>query len=359
MIEKHVYNKKILEHHDFTSVFNGNTGMYCRIEKRDRENSILKAEYPELIDIGIMETCVCSSKCNIDCYQKACNRHGNNMTFENYKRIIDESAERVYQVALGGAGDPDTHENFKEILEYTASNNIVPNYTTSGIVLTKDKAELSYKYCGAVAVSEHHADYTDKAIKMLMDAGVNTNVHFVLNTDTIDEAISILKAGEYRIKGINAIVFLLYKPVGLGKEQKILTTDNEKVKEFFSLVNNNNCRFNIGFDSCSCSGLVNFSKNTDYRMIDYCEGGRFSMYISSDMKAFPCSFANQSNYGIDLKEISIETAWSEFEYFREKLSNSCIDCKDRKLCMGGCPLLSGITLCNRTERSKEFGLIER
>ena len=29
------------------------------------------ASYPELLDIGIMQTCVCSHKCNVDCYQKA------------------------------------------------------------------------------------------------------------------------------------------------------------------------------------------------------------------------------------------------------------------------------------------------
>lgn len=356
-MEGYKYSKKIIKHKDFVSIFNGNTGYYTRISKGNIELPFM-SDYPELIDIGIMETCVCSKKCKVDCYQKACDRTGSNMSFSDYKRIIDESKDRVFQVALGGAGDPDTHENFKEILEYTASNNIVPNFTTSGIAFNNEKAELCYKYCGAVAVSEHHADYTDKAVKMLINAGVRTNIHFVLNNDSIDEAIDILKTGEYRIKGINAIVFLMYKPVGLGRHDKVLKYDNPKVKEFFSLVNDNKCEFSIGFDSCSCSGLVNFSRGTDYTAIDFCEGGRFSMYISADMKAYPCSFANQSNLVVDLHDSNIESAWNSFEYFRGRIKGSCLSCNDRGLCMGGCPLLGEITLCNRDCRTSRAGLLE-
>lgn len=356
-MEKYRYTKKIIKHKNFVSIFNGNTGYYTRISKGNIELPFM-SDYPELIDVGIMETCVCKDKCGVDCYQKACDRAGSNMSFEDYKSIIDESRDRIFQVALGGAGDPDTYENFREILEYTASNNIVPNFTTSGIAFNNEKAELCYKYCGAVAVSEHHADYTDNAVKMLINAGVRTNIHFVLNNDSIDEAISILKTGEYRIKGINAIVFLMYKPVGLGRHDKVLRYDNPQVKEFFSLVNDNKCEFSIGFDSCSCSGLVNFSRDTDFTAIDFCEGGRFSMYISADMKAYPCSFANQSKCGVDLRGSSIESAWNSFEYFRGRLKGSCISCKDRDLCMGGCPLLGEITLCNRDCRTSHVGLLE-
>lgn len=357
MKDKYIYKKSKLLHENYMSMFNPMTGFYLRTNDKYTGKDVFAAEFPELIDIGIMETCVCSNKCNVDCYQKACDRQDSNMSFKNYKKIIDECKGKVYQVALGGAGDPDTHENFTEILEYTAKANIVPNFTTSGIAITKEKAELCYKYCGAVAVSEHHADYTDKAIEILLDANVKTNIHFVLSADTIDEAITILKTGKYR-DGINAIVFLLYKPVGLGKQEKVLKYTNPKVQEFFSLVNNNNCKFKIGFDSCSCSGLVNFSKSTNFNMIDYCEGGRFSMYISADMKAFPCSFANQTNSGIDISKSDIKSAWNKFDYFRNRLKESCLDCKDREYCMGGCPLLSSITLCNREERTIQKGLIE-
>ena len=293
-LAKHVYRPGRILGKDYISMFNSNNGTYARIPLHGKKDEdIFMTEFPELIDIGIMETCVCSHKCKVGCYQNAAARHGKNMSLVDYEKIMQECFGRTFQVALGGAGDPDTHEEFEEILKLSAKYNIVPNFTTSGICMNDEKAKLCYKYCGAVAVSEHFADYTDKAVKILLDNSVKTNIHYVLNTDTIGKAIEILKGESYR-KGINAVVFLLYKPVGLGDASKVLREDNPKVKEFFSLIEDSQYKtdFKMGFDSCSCSGLVNYSKLKDYSCLDFCEGGRFSMYISADMKAYPCSFAN-------------------------------------------------------------------
>jgi len=342
MKEKHKYRPARIRHEGFISIFDGNTGKYLRT------GNPFMAEFPELIDIGIMETCVCSKRCKVDCYQKAVERHGKNMSLTAFRRILEECHGKVFQVALGGAGDPDYHESLEEILAACAEHNIVPNFTTSGLTMTEEKAKLCYKYCGAVAVSEHNADYTDKAVKLLVDAGVKTNIHYVLSTETIDRAIEILKTGVYR-QGINAVVFLLYKPVGLGKPEKVLRVEDDRVKEFFSLVAKHNCKFKIGFDSCSCAALVNYAPDIDFDYMDFCEGGRFSMYISADEKAYPCSFANQDPVGIDVSEqgVTIAEAWQQFEAFRNKLRTACPECKDREICGGGCPLMSCITLCDR------------
>lgn len=352
--------------YNFRAMFNGNTGFYVRTGLlKDMGDGVYEdtgvdpfmASYPELIDIGIMERCVCSHKCNVDCYQKACDRTGQNMSLENFKWIIEQSKGKVFQVALGGAGDPDTHENFKEILMTCAENDIVPSFTTSGICLNDESVSLCKKYCGAVAVSEHFADYTDVAVDKLLNAGIKTNIHFVLSSKTIDYAIDILNGKiDYR-PGINAIVFLLYKPVGLGKEEFILTPNNEKLVSFFKALDNRKIAFKVGFDSCTSSGLVNYSKNYDKISMDFCEGGRFSMYISADMTAMPCSFANQnSNWYFKLSKennITIQDAWDSdlFDKFRNKLHTRCLGCKDRDSCGGGCPLMDSICLCNRDERT--------
>lgn len=358
-----VFRYKVVEKYDtknkFMSKFNPNTGFYMRsgvLDENGKDTDVdpFMASYPELIDIGIMEKCVCANKCKVDCYQKACDRTGSNMSLQDFTWIIEQSKGKLFQVALGGAGDPDTHENFKEILEVCAENNIVPNFTTSGIALTHEKVSLCKEYCGAVAVSEHFADYTDRAVEMLVNAGVKTNIHFVLSKKTIAKATEILKTGKYR-KGINAVVFLLYKPVGLGRLENVLDVNSEEVKEFFEAFDKRRVPFKIGFDSCSCAGLLNCSNNFEKKFIDYCEGARFSMYISADMKAMPCSFANQnSNWWIQLDEHnSIKDAWDSelFDTFRNKLRNRCSMCKDRECCGGGCPLVSAVTLCNRKERT--------
>lgn len=348
--------KKIDKKNKFVSMFNPNTGFYMRsgvIENgKDTGVDPFMTSFPELLDIGIMQTCVCSHKCNVDCYQKAIERTGNNMSVDDFESILKQSKDKLFQVALGGAGDVDTHENFEEIVKLCKEYNIVPNFTTSGILMTKEKANICKKYCGAVAVSEHFADYTDKALDLLLEAKVKTNIHYVLSNKSIDVAIDRLKNNSFK-HGINAVVFLLYKPVGLGVEENMLKPDDPKVKEFFELIDKGNYHHKIGFDSCSCSGIVNFTDNINLDSLDFCEGARYSGYIDANMNMMPCSFANQnSDWFVNLREHTIQEAWDSeiFEKFRYSLRNSCSGCKNRQNCAGGCPLVNQITLCNRKER---------
>lgn len=60
---------------------------------------------------------------------------------------------------------------------------------------------------------------------LCIKAGVRTNIHYVLNKSTVHEAVERLKAHGFP-EGINAIVFLLHKPVGLGKKENIITADH-------------------------------------------------------------------------------------------------------------------------------------
>jgi MoaA/NifB/PqqE/SkfB family radical SAM enzyme len=109
---------------------------------------------PSLLDVGIMGHC--KNKCSF-CYQGHSNRP--NMNIEDFKSIIDQVKHHTNQVALGGRGDPNQHENFEEIISYARKNEVVPNYTTSGIDLTDEQIEIS-KMCGAVAVSDYEQSYT-------------------------------------------------------------------------------------------------------------------------------------------------------------------------------------------------------
>lgn len=81
---------------------------------------------------------------------------------------------------------------------------------------------------------------------MLLDAGVKTNIHYVLGNNSIDEAIERLRNNDFP-KGVNAIIFLLHKPVGLGQENNVLNFDDEKVKEFFHIIDTCQFDFKIGF----------------------------------------------------------------------------------------------------------------
>ena len=341
----------------FTEVFDPETGFYARSgviddKGEDTDKDPFMRCFPSLIDIGIMQRCVCANQCKVDCYQKAIDRTGPNMSLADYKEIMEQSKGKVFQVALGGAGDPDTHENFEDILHMTKEYGIVPNFTTSGIAFNEQKAKLCKEYCGAVAVSMHDAPYTYRAIELLLNAGVKTNIHYVLGKGSIDDAIRRLKEGDFP-KGINAVVFLLYKPIGLGRIENVLNIDDPRVTEFFELVDKGGYDFKIGFDSCTCPGIVNKTSRVDLQSIDFCEGARYSMYIDANMNAMPCSFGNQdSNYFVSLRDHTIEEAWYSdvFHYFRNHLLISCPGCDKRESCAGGCPICRRIVLCNNKEK---------
>ena len=195
-------------------------------------------------------------------------------------------------------------------------------------------------------------NYTMNSINMLINKGVKTNIHYVLGNNTIDEAMIRLKHGGFP-KGINAIVFLLHKPVGLGQSSNVLKVDDERLKEFFNLIDNQKFPFKIGFDSCTIPAVLNLTKNIARESIDSCEGGRFSMYITSDMKALPCSFDNQDlKWAFDISDKNIKDAWdsTQFNDFRNHFKNSCSGCSNRNLCYGGCPIRREIVLCNNKEK---------
>lgn len=352
---------KIRKEKEFISCFDNRTGAYFRtgviVNGKETEEDPFMASFPELLDIGVMGHCkhgqsgLCLQS-GIQCYQNGYNSTKPNMSLQDFRRIISECKENTYQVALGGCGDPDQHEEFEELLKTCADAEIVPNFTTSGLGMTKELAALCKKYCGAVAVSWYRSQYTLDAISMLMEAGVKTNIHYVLMKDTIKEAIELLEENKFP-SGINAVVFLLHKPIGLGSAEQMIRKENVDFFKFMKCVEKNDYPFKIGFDSCTVPVLVGNS-SFDSKYMDTCEGGRWSAYISADMKMMPCSFDNQKQrWSVDLRSHTIEEAWfsKSFDDFRRHLQNACPNCEHRKNCMGGCPICPDIVICH-TETMK-------
>lgn len=355
--------KKIDRKNRYISMFDPKTGFYARsgvIDEHGNDTGVdpFMSAYPELIDVGVMGHCVHGSsglciKSGVQCYQNGLKTKHPNMTLANFKRIVDECKGKTFQLALGGRGDVDQHENFAEILAYCRENNIVPNFTSSGLGFTDEIVQLCKQYCGAVAISWYRQSHTFRAIKMLLDAGVKTNIHYVLGKNSIDEAIERLKNNDFPF-GINAVIFLLHKPVGLGSEENVLHNDDPRVAEFFKVVDTQKFNFKIGFDSCSIPAVLNYTNNIDNDSIDTCEGGRWSMYITSDMKALPCSFDNQElRWAYDISNDTIQNAWNspQFEDFRTHFHKACPGCSQRCSCMGGCPIRPQIVICDRKEKT--------
>lgn len=352
---------RIRKDRNFISCFNEETGEYIRSgvikDGKDTGEDPFMASFPELLDIGIMGHCIhgksglCISA-GVECYQDGLHAENRNMALDDFRKIAEQCKGQTYQFALGGCGDPDQHEEFAGILKICRECGIVPNFTTSGLGMTEEIAKLCKEYCGAVAVSWYRSDYTTRAAEMLIEAGVKTNIHYVLHTKSIEEAMYRLKEGKFP-QGVNAIVFLLHKPVGLGTKEKTIGLKNKEFSEFIKYISEEDLKYKVGFDSCTVPALIQHLGNIDRNSLDTCEGARWSAYITSDMKMLPCSFDNQEQrWAVDLRTHTIQQAWesSEFETFRNYFRHACPSCEIREQCMGGCPIRPEIVLCEKKKK---------
>lgn len=77
------------------------------------------------------------------------------------------------------------------------------------------------------------------------------------------------------------------------------------------------------------------------------------MYITSDMKALPCSFDNQEmKWAYDISNDTIQNAWDseQFDDFRNHFRKSCPRCTKQMECRGGCPIRREIVLCSSDKK---------
>ena len=345
----------------FASVFDDETGAYLRTgildeQGKDTGTDPFMASFPQLIDVGVMGHCkhgksgLCL-KAGIGCYQSGAVVEQPNMSLEDFRWIAEQCEDKVMQFALGGRGDPDQHEEFEELLKVSRKHGIVPNFTTSGFGMTPEIARLCKRYCGAVAVSWYRSSYTLDAIRMLLEAGVKTNIHYVLGNSSIEEAMHRLAEDDFP-SGINAVIFLLHKPAGLGSADNVLKVGDPRLADFFAEFDREH-PFKVGLDSCTVPGVINYCKNVAPQSLDTCEGGRFSCYIGPDLVMVPCSFDQKHRYEVQLRPTTIGEAWASepFERFRACMRGSCPSCEHRVACLGGCPLMPEVVLCNSPSRA--------
>jgi radical SAM protein with 4Fe4S-binding SPASM domain len=338
----------------YSAMFNPHTGFFARIEDVGVSEPFWAHHGPELLDIAI--TNWCDRGCFF-CYRKS-NEAGQHMRLDDYRIVISQAKDmHAFQVALGG-GNPNQHPDFEEILRITREDfGIVPNYTTNGRGLTDSVLEATKRYCGAVAVSAY-APYTETstAIERLTKHGITTNVHFILSSRSIDTAISWLCDPPRFLTGAHALVFLNYKPVGRHPDERLLANRSNRLEEFFRLATTARLPWRIGFDTCTITGLARYGQAENVSL-EGCDAGRFSLFVSEELKVYPCSFMVEAGYeGVPLRGTTLREIWQNHPAFvqirAQHAKGGCVDCQTREHCLSGCPLFPQMNLCPSNCRSE-------
>ncbi len=367
------YGKK----HPYLSLYHENSGVYVRTGLREdgtgTDQDPFLADFPEILHIGITGRCIHRRQESRTSGSDGCRnaaehleRYQTPMSFKDFQTIIRACEGKTYQITLQGLEDPDQHPDFADMAAYSRRYGIVPNIITSGLGITAELAAVCKTFCGTAAVHGtcrgtavvwHRKSASQRAVDLLLQAGVRTDLHYVLSAATIGEAVRLLETNGFP-DGIHTVFFQLYKPTEYENNKKeILTADTPLLKEFFRLAAKEAFPFQVRFEPCMVPGALCHTRHIEPERLDACEGGRWSAYLTPDLYLLPCRFAGGDlRYAVSLKDHTMQEAWESkpFDRFRSLLKTACPDCTKRENCMGGCPVCPEIVLCDQKPGRKHI-----
>ena len=181
-----------------------------RLGEDDEEIVELPPELSEFYDVGI------TTRCNLMCPFCYVSAGKGGRDFEDicgtWKRWIEQypikkkgnvsTILRPYQIAIGSVGCPCIHPDFTKFLQTVYETDVVPNYTTNGIILSdysnpwcQEILEYTKNFCGGVAVS-----YGNQAVRESAFIAINNLLkygeckvmihHIISDFKSVDEFIS-------------------------------------------------------------------------------------------------------------------------------------------------------------------------
>jgi organic radical activating enzyme len=187
----------------------------------------------EFYDVGI------NTKCNAECPFCYVSASGNGINYPNicetWKKWMDMFWEKQgnnvtltnkpFQIAIGSTGEPTIHPEFCEFLETVYNTGVVPNYTTNGIILSKQTPlaeailEATRKYVGGVAVSFGNEALREQArqavVNLINNGNTNVNIHHIISDkDSVDEFIA-----EWLRYGDNILYHVLLPLMPAGRSE--------------------------------------------------------------------------------------------------------------------------------------------
>jgi MoaA/NifB/PqqE/SkfB family radical SAM enzyme len=198
---------------------------------------LTELRYPEFIDIS-MGT-YCSGNCPY-CYASALKtgKHYTNLSEKIHKIFGTMSKnQRPYQVACGGEGESMENPECWDALKSFNDLGIVPNLTSNGMYVNETTIPLIQKYCGGIAITchLHLRKHWERAIEMLVKAGMRINLHVIISNE---KSIEFFKSLYQKYSHcIEYFVLLPYMNVGHAAKHKrdILLNEFEKsVDEYYN-----------------------------------------------------------------------------------------------------------------------------
>lgn len=324
----------------YRKVFEYKSGFMARWGATKDDDPPYSPVGPEILDLEISIN-GCPNECEF-CYKANTNTPATNMSFETFKQVFSKFNHNLDSIAFGITG-VQTNPDFIKMLKYSNEHGVVPNFTLSGIDITREIAEEIVKYIGAVAVSAYESDKNVcyDTVKLFTGLGIEqTNIHLMVSRETLPFVYEVLNdvKTDPRLAELSSVVFLGVKPKGRAAGHFHCLSQEEFGKLIQFGFDN---KIQMGFDSCSApkfvrtvlamDSLTQKQKDSMIQGAESCESfGLFSAYVNVHGDYFPCSFAEgegEWKEGISVlkAESFLEDVWfsDKVNYWRQKSLESC------------------------------------
>ncbi len=309
-------------------------------------------------EVHVLLTERCPAGCP-GCYVDATPRGPEPSTAE-LRAVFEELARAgVFHVALGG-GESLLRDDLFELAAYARSLGLVPNLTTSGISLDRDKAERCRVF-GQVNVSldgigeayRQSRGYDGEgialeALRLLSAAGVACGINTVVNRHNVDDLDAIVaRAAE---AGAHEVELLRFKPAGRGAtmyahmaldeaaRRRFVAGLGRLVRDFPAV----RIKIDCSFVPFLCATDPDPERLDQFGVIG-CEAGNVMAAVRADLRATPCSFVEQ-----DVGDThALVRDWNTHPdllrwrgYATRGTPEPCASCTYRALCRGGCKVVT-------------------
>lgn len=276
-------------------------------------------------------------------------------------RLRAIAAAGAFTVAFGG-GEPLTRDDLGELAAFARSLGLTPVLTTSGLGLTRERAEalrgfaqinVSYDGTGAaygLVRGWNGARAAERAMAQLAAASVPFGVNVVLTRRTFPHLEQTLQRAA--ALGAREAQLLRYKPAGRAADASYLDArlTPAQIDGLGPLLADLSGALPIGLRiDCALVPLLSGHLRDGAALARFgilgCEAGRYLAAARVDGALAPCSFAEAA-------ELSVTSAWiagggayrddATFDAYRALPQvEPCLSCPLRAVCRGGCRIVAG------------------
>lgn len=311
-------------------------------------------EWP--LEVHVAVTSRCPAGCS-GCYQSA-TREGEDVPLAALAERLDALAARgVFMVAYGG-GEPALRDDLGELARMARARGMVPVVTTSGLGLTRERAEALRDFAqvnvshdgvggGYLAVRGFAGEpIADKAVRMLVDAGVAVGINHVLTRQNVGGLAAM--ARHARALGAREVQLLRYKPAGRAASPEYLARrlSREQVAglgaTLQAVAREHEGALSFRVD-CAMVPLLSDVLTDAAALARFgvfgCEAGRHLGAIKRDGGVVGCSFTHGDGVN-GFERWEHDATLTALRAYVAAPPEPCASCGLRSVCRGGCRIVS-------------------